>query len=141
MENSEWYREESKMPFPLTPLPRTLVVVVQLLQLCPTLATPWTVACQAALTLGFPRQECWSGLPFPSPGDLLHRGIEPAVFCIGRQILYTEPPGKSHPEHPLKESLLCDFPGDPVFKNLCSVQGMKLQSLVRELTSTCPGGN
>ena len=35
---------------------------------CPTLATPWTVACQAPLSTGFSRQEYWSGLPFPSPG-------------------------------------------------------------------------
>ena len=39
--------------------------------------TPWTVACQAPLSMGFPRQECWSGLPFPSPGDLPNPGIEP----------------------------------------------------------------
>ena len=39
-------------------------------KLCPTLATPWTVAHQAALSVGFPRQEYWSRLPFPSPGDL-----------------------------------------------------------------------
>ena len=36
---------------------------------CPTLATPWTVARQASLSMGFSRQEYWSGLPFPSPGD------------------------------------------------------------------------
>ena len=34
---------------------------------CPTLATPWTIACQAPLLMGFSRQEYWSGLPFPSP--------------------------------------------------------------------------
>ena len=39
-------------------------------KLCPTLATPWTVAWQAPLSVGFSRQEYWSGLPFPSPGDL-----------------------------------------------------------------------
>ena len=39
--------------------------------------TPRTVACQAPLSMGFSRQEYWSGLPFPSPGDLLHPGIEP----------------------------------------------------------------
>ena len=39
--------------------------------------TPWTVALQAPLSVGFPRQEYWSGLPFPSPGDLLDPGIEP----------------------------------------------------------------
>ena len=41
------------------------------------LATPWTVACRAPLSMGFPRQEYWSGLPFPSPGDLPNAGIEP----------------------------------------------------------------
>ena len=43
---------------------------------CLTLATPWTVACQAPLSMGFSWQECWSGLPFPSPGDLPDPGIE-----------------------------------------------------------------
>ena len=42
----------------------------------PTLATSWTVACQASLSMGFPRQEDWSGLPFPSPGDRPDPGIE-----------------------------------------------------------------
>ena len=42
-----------------------------------TLATPWTVACQAHLSMEFLRQECWSGLPFSSPGHLLNPGIEP----------------------------------------------------------------
>ena len=40
-------------------------------------ATPWTVAHQASLSMGFSRQEYWSGLPFPSPGDLPKLGIEP----------------------------------------------------------------
>ena len=44
---------------------------------CLTLATPWTVACQAPLSVGFSRQEYWSGLPFLSPGDLPDSGIEP----------------------------------------------------------------
>ena len=43
---------------------------------CPTLATPWTVACQAPLSMGFFRQEYWSGLPLPSPGNLPNPGIE-----------------------------------------------------------------
>jgi len=47
--------------------------------LCPTLATPWTVACQA---MGFSRQEYWSGLPFPSPGDLPDPGIEPRSLAL-----------------------------------------------------------
>jgi len=48
--------------------------------------TLWTVACQAPLSMGFSRQEYWSRLPFPSPGELPDPGIEPAS-CIGRQIL------------------------------------------------------
>ena len=40
-------------------------------------ATPWTVAYQAPPSMGFSRQECWSGLPFPSPGDLPDPGMEP----------------------------------------------------------------
>ena len=46
-------------------------------------ATPWTVARQAPLSIGFSRKEYWSGLPFPSPGDLPDPGIEPQVSCIG----------------------------------------------------------
>ena len=46
-------------------------------KLCPTLATPWTVAHQAPLFLGFPRQEYWSGLPLASPEDLPDPGIKP----------------------------------------------------------------
>ena len=42
-----------------------------------TLATPWTVACQAPLSMGFSRQKYWSRLPFPSPGNLPNPGIEP----------------------------------------------------------------
>ena len=53
------------------------------LQLCPTLfATPWTVAQQAPLSMGFPRQEDWSGLPFPSPVDFPVPGIEPASIML-----------------------------------------------------------
>ena len=43
--------------------------------------TPWTVAYQAPPSMGFSRQEYWSGLPFPSPGDLPNPGIEPGFRC------------------------------------------------------------
>ena len=46
-------------------------------KLSSTLATPGTVAHQASLSMGFPRQEFWNGLPFHSPGNLLNPGIEP----------------------------------------------------------------
>ena len=50
---------------------------VSVTQLCLTLATPWTVARQAPLSMGFSRQEYWSGVPFPPPGDLPDPGIKP----------------------------------------------------------------
>ena len=56
--------------------------------------TPWTVAHQAPLSMGFPRQEYWSGLPFPSPGDLPDPGIELASASLQADSLPTEPLGK-----------------------------------------------
>ena len=53
-----------------------LSVIVLVGQSCLTLATPWTVARQAPLSMGFSRQEYWSGQPFPSPGDLPDPGIK-----------------------------------------------------------------
>ena len=58
-------------------------------------ATPWTVACQAPLSLGFPRQEYWSGLPCPSLGDLPDPGIDPESPALTGRFFITEPPGKS----------------------------------------------
>ena len=57
-------------------------------------ATLWTVARQAPLTMGFSRQEYWSGLPFPSPEDLLDPGIEPGSPTLQADTLTSEPPGK-----------------------------------------------
>ena len=57
---------------------------------CPTLATPWTVACQAPLSMGFPRQEYGSGLPFPSPGDLPNPEMEPRFPALQADSLPTE---------------------------------------------------
>ena len=57
-------------------------------------ATPRTVAYQAPLSIGFSRQECWSGLPFPSPGDLPDPGIEPRSPALQTDALPSEPPGK-----------------------------------------------
>ena len=54
-----------------------MVVVVESLSGVQLFATLWTVARQAPLSMGFSRQEYWSGLPFPSPGDLPDPGIEP----------------------------------------------------------------
>ena len=57
-------------------------------------ATPWTVALQAPPSMGFSRQEYWSGLPFPSPGDLPKPGIEPRSPAFQADALTSEPPGK-----------------------------------------------
>ena len=57
-------------------------------------ATPWTVAHQASPSMGFSRQEYWSGLPFPSPGDLPDPGIEPGSLTLEAAALTSEPPGK-----------------------------------------------
>ena len=59
------------------------------------LATSWTVACQAPLSVGFSRQEFWSGLPFPSPTDLPDPGIEPESSELQADSLPTELRGKS----------------------------------------------
>ena len=56
-------------------------------------ATPWTVACQAPLSMGFSRQEYWSELPFPSPGDLPDPGIEPKSSALQADSLQSESPG------------------------------------------------
>ena len=105
--------------------------------------TPWPVACQAPLSMGFSRQEYWTGLLFPSPGDLPDAGIEPVSFpspalaaaaksCQSCPTLYdpidSSPPG-SHP---------WDSPG----KNTgvgCHVlpQCMKVKS-ESEVAQSCP---
>ena len=56
--------------------------------------SPWTVARQASLSMGFPRQEYWSGLPFPFPGDLPDPGIEPMCPALAGGVFTTEIPGK-----------------------------------------------
>ena len=57
-------------------------------------ATPWTAAHQDPLPMGFSRQEYWSGLPFPSPGDLPDPGIKPRSPTLQADALTSEPPGK-----------------------------------------------
>ena len=71
-------------------------------------ATPWTVAYQAPPSMGFSGQEYWSGLPFPSPGDLPDPGIESGTPAFQAEALTSEPPGKPH-------SVTLLF-GEPCFK-------------------------
>ena len=66
---------------------------VKLLSHIRLFVTPWTVAYQAPLSMEFSRQEYWSGLPFPSPGDLTNPGIEPGSPALLADALLSEPPG------------------------------------------------
>ena len=69
----------------------------QLLSFVQFFATPWAVAHQAPLSMGFPRQEYWSALPFPPPGDLPDPGIKPvslASSVLTGGFFTTEAPGK-----------------------------------------------
>ena len=69
-------------------------VKVKLLSRVQLFVTPWTVAYQASLSVGFSRQEYWSGLPFPSPGDLPNTGIKPGSPALQADALASEPPGR-----------------------------------------------
>ena len=71
-----------------------LLLLFQSLSCVELFATQWTVSCQAPLSMGFPRQESWNGLSFPSPGDLPNTGIEPTSPALAGGFFTTEPPGK-----------------------------------------------
>ena len=66
-------------------------VSVKSVSLVQLFATPWIVAYQALPSMGFSRQEYWSGLPFPSPGDLPNPGIEPRSPALQTDALPSEP--------------------------------------------------
>ena len=68
-------------------------VKVKLVSSVQLFETPWTVAHQVPLSMGFPRQEYWSGLPFPSPGDFPNPGIDPRSPALWTEPLPSEPPG------------------------------------------------
>ena len=65
-----------------------------------SLVTLWTAAGQAPLSMGFPRQEYWSGLPLPSPGDLPDPGIEPVSPALAGRLFTAAPPG--NPSKPIQ---------------------------------------
>ena len=76
--------------------------------------TPWGVAYQAPPSVGFSRQEYWSGLPFPSPGDLPNPGIEPRSPALPADALPPEPPGKTHMKEQANKPV--DAPPEDFFK-------------------------
>ena len=83
--------------------------------------TPWIVACQAPLSTGFPKKEYWSGLPFPSPGDLLGPGIERGSPALAGRFFTTEPPAKSIKayEGSSTSQYKCFLGFIDIFKGLC----------------------
>ena len=87
-----WRRLESSLDCKIKPV--NLKVKVKSLSRVRLSATPWTVAYQAPPSMGFSRQNHWSGLPFPSPGDLPKPGIKPGSPALQADALTSEPPGK-----------------------------------------------
>ena len=76
----------------LNQIPYDYTVKVKSLSRVRLFATPWTAAYQGPLSTGFSRQEYWSGLPFPSPGDLPNPGIKPRSPALQTDALSSEPP-------------------------------------------------
>ena len=72
-----------------------LKVKSEMAQSCPTLCDPVDCSPPAPPPMGFSRQEYWSGLPFPSPGDLPNPGIEPRFLALQADTLTSEPPGNT----------------------------------------------
>ena len=70
------------------------VCVCKLLSRSQFFVTPWVITCQAPLSMGFSRQEHWSGFPFPSPGDLPNPRIKPGSPTLQADSLPAEPLGK-----------------------------------------------
>ena len=78
-------------------------------QSCPTLCDPVDCSPPAPLSMGFSRREYWSGLPFPSPGDLPDPGTEPKSPALQADALTSEPPGKPMASHCLMAGMNLDI--------------------------------
>ena len=95
---------------------QTSLLITAVLSSCSVIpssfASPWTVARQAPLSMGFSRQEYWNGLPFPSPGKLPDPGIKPTSSKLASRFFTTEPPGNPHSLLNYSSSFLepTDFP-------------------------------
>ena len=89
--------------------------------------TPWTVAYPATPSMGFSRQEYWSGLSFPSPGDLPEPGIKPRSPTLQADVLPSEPSGKTpvtkdkFKQLLIRERRICRNKGGVVKKQYCSL--------------------
>ena len=94
-------------------------------------ATPWTVAYQVPPSMGFSRQEYWSGLPLPSPGDLPKPGIEPGSPTFQADALTSEPP-----EKPL-EKISARHIGKDIFLFSWAPKSLQTVSAVMKLKDAC----
>ena len=82
-------------------------------------ATPWTVTCQAPLSMGFPRLEYWRELPFFSPPDCPNPAIEPTCPALAGEFFTIEPPGKPFGYCKAKDKINCTLVGISVSE--CSI--------------------
>ena len=100
-------KKESRKYFKTTTKKMQLIkpmkVKVKSLSHVQLLATPWTVAYQDPMSMGFSRQEYWSGLPFPSSGDLPDPGIKPRSPTLWADALSSEPPGMQQKQSSKRE--------------------------------------
>ena len=104
-----------KLLYNIPSLPHWYLLYFLVAKSCPNLCKPWAVACQAPLSMDFPRQEHWSGLPFPPLGDLPHPGIKFTSPALAGGFFTTEPCGK--PYTGLRKShVFCIFYFVVVFK-------------------------
>ena len=82
-------------------------------------ATLWTIAYQAPSSMGFSRQEHWSGLPFPSPGDLPDPEVKPESLALQADAITSEPPGKLLRISELKWTGMGEFNSDDHYIYYC----------------------
>ena len=94
-----------------------------------SLVTPWTIAHQAPLSMGLPRQEYWSGLPFPSPGDLPYPGIKLVSPALAGGFLTSEPQGS-----PISgiDALIKETPESSLIPSVNTMRGRRIWSSVSQ---------
>ena len=92
----DYFKQQNAQKCDKSGTEQTMKVKVKSLSHVRLFATPWTVAHQSPPSMAFSRQEYWSGLPFPSPGDLPDPGIEPKSPALQADALTSEPPGKQN---------------------------------------------
>ena len=112
--------------------------MVLVAQSCPTLVTPWTVALQAPLSMGFSRQQYQTVLSFPSLGNLPHLGIKPGSPALAVASLPSEPPGKSSLKGDNEAGMVRNFVGKKAKEKTAVSTADRTQGL-RCLSAVCKG--